>query len=60
MPQPRKQQHLQPRPWWVPLNEKLWIGLRFLWVTVIFGIILNVVATALTTRGFDLRGTPLE
>jgi hypothetical protein len=59
MPQPGKQQHLRPRPWWVPLNTKLWIGLHFLWVIVISGIIINVVSTALTTRGFDVRATPL-
>ncbi len=60
MSQLSEQQPMLPRPWWVRLNAKLWAGLLFLWGTVIFGIIINVAATVLTTKGFDLKGTQLE
>jgi len=45
---------------WVRLCQWLFRGLLFIWVTVVLGLSVNVGATWLTTKGFNIKGTPLE
>src|SRR5437667_3641868 len=55
-----RQQTRSQRNAWVRLWQWLFRGLLFIWVTVIFGLAVNVGATWLTTKGFNPTGSPLE
>src|SRR5436309_15802583 len=55
-----KQPTASQRNAWAKFRYWLFRGLQFIWVTVVFGLALNVGATWLTTKGFDPTGTPLE
>jgi hypothetical protein len=59
MADPLRQPTAPPRSAWIRLCQWLSRGLLFIWVTVVLGLALNVGATWLTTKGFDVTGTPL-
>jgi hypothetical protein len=47
-------------PWWISFCFRLRRLQCYIWGTVIIGLIKNLASTFLTTKGFDLIGTPLE
>ena len=49
-----------PRNIWVRLCQWLWRGLQFFWIIIVLGLVVNIAATWLITKGFDPKGTPLE
>ena len=55
------QSHSAPsRRWWIRLCQWLWRRFVFLWTAVVLTLVLGIVTTWLTTKGFDISGTPLE
>src|SRR5437870_4823011 len=57
---PSEQHNTLSSRWWVRLCQWLFRGLLFLLGTIVLGLTLNIIATWLTAKGFDLKGTPLE
>jgi NACHT domain len=49
-----------PQPGWLRLCQWLRPKLKFLWTAVVLALVLGIVTTWLTTKHFDIRGTPLE
>jgi hypothetical protein len=54
------QSTMNSRHWWIRLCQLLWRGFLFLWTFVILALVLGIVTTWLTTKNFDISGTPLE
>src|SRR5205823_13885114 len=55
----KRSTHRPSNRWWVHLCRWLWKQWSWIWGTILLGIGLNVIATWLTSKNFDINGTPL-
>src|SRR5947199_7182972 len=53
------QQESVPPAWWRRACCWLWHQQGFIWGTFLFGLLLNLLASWVLTKGFDPSGTPL-
>src|SRR5438128_1285708 len=56
---PEQRNVLSPRGW-VRFYQRLWRGLWFFWTAIFLTLVLGIGITWLTTKSFDISGTPLE
>ena len=45
---------------WLQFCQTISPVLKFIWGAIVFGLVINIGSTYLTTKGFNLQGTPLE
>lgn len=59
MTEPSPQEQARSEPWWVHLCRWLWRGLGFFWITIVFGLGINIASTRLTSHADFPADTPV-
>jgi Cdc6-like AAA superfamily ATPase len=59
MGSPKGSQRSSTANTWIRLGSLLWKSLSWIWLTTIIGLTINVTASWLTTKSFEIKGTPI-